>query len=85
MFDRAHILHHTIVVGILAVGFAISQFYLGDRNLQLATIVATGIVYAAYGIVHHRLEHDLTVKIVVEYVLVAALVVALFIFVKGGM
>lgn len=84
MFDRAHILHHTIVVGILVLGIGLSLLFSGDRNLQLAAIVATGVVYAAYGIVHHRLEHDLTVKIVLEYVLVALLVVVLFIFVKGG-
>lgn len=85
MFDRAHFLHHAIVVGILLLGIGASLLFSADRRLALIAIVATGIVYAAYGIIHHRIEHDLTIKIVVEYVLVALLVVSLFIFVRGGL
>ena len=85
MFNRSHLLHHTIVLGILLLGIGFALLFSADKNFALIAIFATGIIYAAYGIVHHHIEHDLTVKIVVEYVLVALLVVALFLFVRGGL
>lgn len=82
--DRTHVLHYSIVFGIIVLGVAIVGLSSLGKPTQLIGIIGVCLLYFLYGILHHHFEHDLTVKIVVEYVLVAALVVALFLFVYGG-
>ena len=82
--SRNHIIHYLIVAGIILLGGSLLLLFAGNKLLQLVGLIITSILYLAYGIIHHRLEHDLTVKIVIEYVLIGLLTIALFIFVKQG-
>jgi len=59
--------------------------FAGNRDMQFVTLVGFSFVYCLYGILHHGFTHDLTIKIVVEYILIALVVISLFIFVRGGM
>ena len=83
-FKKDHTVHYLIIIGILLLAAGLLLLW-PSKNLQLMVIIVTSLFYLFYGILHHRVEHDLTVKIVVEYVLVAVLVTVLFIFVKGGL
>jgi hypothetical protein len=82
--DRQHILHYAIVVGIVSLGVASFILFAANRDVQFVIVIAIALFYLAYGILHHSLEHDLTFKIVVEYTLIALLVIVLFLFVRGG-
>lgn len=61
--------------GILAL---VNSYY--NRQLQILVIVLTSFLYVSLALIHHFLEHDLTAKIVVEYVLIAILGVSAFVF-----
>lgn len=83
--DRKHILHHFILFGIIILAIGVMAIVQGNRSMQFATVLGFSVVYCLYGLTHHALEHDLTIRIVIEYVLVAFLVISAFFFVKGGM
>jgi hypothetical protein len=74
---------YLITIVVIAI-FLIIRFS-PDKNLQMLTLVGLSIIYAVSGIIHHLLNHDLVGKIVVEYVLVAALgIAAAFFIFRGG-
>lgn len=81
---KGHILHYLIILGIVFLGVVSLVLFSANKSIQLFILIAISLVYLAYGILHHSLEHDLTLKIVVEYALITVLVITLFIFVRGG-
>ena len=81
--DREHIAHYLYIAGYIALGLIVANKAPG-KNEQMLVVIVFSLLYAMYGIIHHGLEHDLTIKIVVEYVLVALLAIALFFFVLEG-
>lgn len=80
---KNHILHYSIIASVLFLGIA-SLTFPADKNVQLLIVVAVALFYLCYGMLHHHVAHDLTIKIVIEYALVAALLIAVFIFIRGG-
>jgi len=82
---KTHFFHYLIIVGILLLGVGSIIFFPIGKDLQFVIVAVLALFYLCYGILHHHLEHDLTIKIVVEYVLITLLVMGLFIFVKGGL
>lgn len=81
---RKHFLYYLSLIAILGVGIAILYFS-SDKSFQMISLTTTVFFYILWGIIHHYLHHDLTAKIVVEYVLMGALGEALiFLIVKGG-
>lgn len=83
--DHAHLVHYAIIVCIVLTGVGLTALFSADKNMQLLVMIITAISYVIYGLLHHKLEHDVTIKIVLEYILVAGIAIALFIFVRGGM
>ncbi|MBI2036480.1 hypothetical protein HYT17_02530 [Candidatus Microgenomates bacterium] len=84
LFHKNHLIHYLIILSIIALGIGSVILLSSNKNLQLILVLVVSLFYLCYGIFHHALEHDVTIKIVVEYVLVTLLAVALFIFVRGG-
>ncbi len=81
---RRHILYYFFLVLILLLGF-LTAASSADKQFQAETITITSLFYILWGIVHHRIHHDLTAKIVVEYTLMAALGGSIIFFIlKGG-
>jgi len=52
--------------------------------LQLAMVMMTGIFYMILGTSHHFVKHELTAKIMVEYVLIGALGISIVFFIIVG-
>jgi len=51
----------------------------------MGIILLCGIFYVVIGIIHHLLAHDISSKIVLEYVLMATLGISIvFFLLKGG-
>ena len=78
------IFHHTsyyfIELGLLIFGFALLFIFASNLILQLIIMVGMLVVYTGMGVLHHKIHHDLSFKIVIEYILVSALVLAALIF-----
>ncbi len=81
---KKHFPYYLSLIAILGVGVA-TLYFSSDRSFQMVVLTITIFFYVFWGIIHHYLNHDLTAKIVVEYVLMGALGEALvFLIVKGG-
>lgn len=83
---KDHIGYYVSLCFILVLSGILTLHFSSDRGLQMLTVVVTAIFYVLIGIVHHKENHDLTAKIVVEYVLIASLGMVMVSFLlKGGM
>ncbi len=69
--------HYAFLFIILFFGFISFLATASDHVLQFRIAVLTALAYVGWGFIHHTLKGDLFLKIVVEYMLVAALVLVL--------
>lgn len=82
---KTHLVHYLVLILILGSGFLAFWYFTKDSVSQFLAILTTAFSYLVWGIIHHWLEDNLNLKIVVEYILFAALGVAIFSLVlKGG-
>lgn len=66
--------------GLLGISLAYSS-----KKLQAEILILTAVFYVIWGILHHRVNHRLNSKIVIEYILIAALgITALMFFLNGA-
>ena len=82
---KNHLGHY---ISLFAV-FAVALFFIvsvPDKQTQVLIASFAAFFYVFWGIFHHALHHDLSAKIVVEYVLIGSLGLALILFLlKGGL
>ncbi len=73
------------LIGLLILGFLLVYFASPNRELQMLVFTVTTLFYVLWGILYHKINHDLTVKIVVEYVLIGCFGISVMFFLfKGG-
>ncbi len=83
--DREHILYYISLLGIFGLGLFLFVYFSPQRDLQMIIFAGMSVVYVLTGIIHHIINHDLVLKIVIEYVLIAALgMTAAYFILKGG-
>jgi len=68
-----HYSHYVALVSIIGAGFSLFLYYRFNQIAQAYVIFLTAVSYAIWGIVHHKLSHYLTIEIIFEYLLVAAI------------
>ena len=81
---KKHFLYYLSLFAALLGGIVLIQYFAGHKQIQLTVVVLMGCIYAFWGIIHHKMEHSLRVKIVLEYVSVAALGIAAILFILKG-
>lgn len=85
MRDKNHLTYYFFLTAVLIAGLILIAAVSGDRQSQMLIVLGFGFSYAVIGISHHLINHDLVAKIVIEYVLIAALgIAAAFFIFKGG-
>ncbi|MFC1727291.1 hypothetical protein ACFL0Y_02090 [Patescibacteria group bacterium] len=72
--------HYLSLATILSFAFGAFWVFNYHRQIQILVIIATGIVYVLWGLVHHTIKNDLHWRIVVEYVAVAMIACVAVIF-----
>lgn len=83
---KKHLLYYLTLFALLVGGVVVVQYSAGHKQVQLSIVVLMGIIYAFWGIFHHKMHHSLRVKIVLEYISVALLGFAAILFIlKGGL
>lgn len=56
----------------------------GDKTLVLRFVGLFALSYIVWGILHHMVHHSVTLRIVIEYIVVALLGVAVIFFILNG-
>lgn len=70
----------------LIFGLGIVSVFLATPNIKLQTILIllTIFFYILWGSLHHLINHELTMKIMIEYVLIGALGASILFFILMG-
>jgi hypothetical protein len=72
---KEHLGHYIILSCLLMVSFTLFAYFRSNLLIQQYVLLGSGISYLSWGVIHHQLVGDLSKKIVLEYFLIAALVV----------
>ncbi|MGI5826553.1 MAG: hypothetical protein ACOX50_04020 [Patescibacteria group bacterium] len=70
---KEHFSHYLVLLFILLVGFGAFYYFQRFPQAQIVSAFLTASFYVFWGIVHHYLEEDLHLRIVIEYVAIALL------------
>lgn len=81
---KKHLLYYFSLLLIFSLGLILTLLSAPNIKLQSIIILLTIIIYVAWGILHHYLSHELTLKIVVEYALIGLLGISILFFVMSG-
>lgn len=79
-----HLGYYLSMLIIFSLGFIASLISYPNLALVFTVLVITVIFYIIWGIVHHKINHDLSVKIAVEYLLIGLLGISIIFFVIIG-
>ena len=66
-------LHYLVLFAGLFLGLIVFFGFFGLPNLRIQGVIVLCVFYFGWGVVHHWLEKDLHIKIVLEYFLVATI------------
>lgn len=82
---KKHLGYYLSLIAILFLGLVLVFVAAPNIELQIIITLLTIFFYILWGLFHHLTNHELTAKIVIEYVLVGALGVSvLFFLLMGG-
>lgn len=71
--SQIHTLHYFFLLSIFSLAIAFFFIFQFERLMQVYVIIATAFAYFLWGIIHHYLEDNLYLKVVIEYFLIALL------------
>lgn len=63
--------YYISLIIILTLGFLLA-YNNSNKSFQIGVVIVTTFFYVLWGIIHHLINHDLSVKIVIEYILIGA-------------
>ena len=79
-----HFNYYVSLVSIFIVGLAAAVIASPNFNLQIFIVILTIVIYVLWGILHHYIAHELTAKIMVEYILIGLLGLSMIFFIFMG-
>lgn len=68
-----HWAHYIILVTILFIGIVMFYIMRFHSSLQVSVLIMTSFAYILWGVIHHWLEDDFHLKVLVEYFVIAVL------------
>lgn len=77
---KEHFFYYLFLIGIIVLGIFLVLQTSYDKNLQATVFSIVIFLYVLWGLFHHYVNHDLNVKIVIEYILIGSFGMALFLF-----
>lgn len=72
-----NIIHFLLLIFILSASVLAFLLFQGNHYFQLIIILMTGVAYVLWGILYHYYKHDLHLKVMLEYVVIAVVAVIL--------
>lgn len=79
-----HFGYYISMLLIFFLGFLASIVSYPNLPLVFTVLVITVVFYVIWGIVHHKINHDLSPKIFLEYLLIGFLGISLIFFIIVG-
>ena len=80
MKKHLHIGYYLSIIIMLFLGSLLVFAYRSDLQTQMIVVVMIGFFYVVLGLIHHRMQHDMHIKIVIEYILIATLGISVVFF-----
>ncbi|MBI2431161.1 MAG: hypothetical protein HYV39_04045 [Candidatus Levybacteria bacterium] len=84
-YIKSHIIYSIFLFIVVALGIVLALQFTNSKQMQMLVVVMTTFFYVAIGIMHHRENHDVTAKIVVEYILIGSLGMTIAFFFLGAL
>ena len=81
---KTHLGYYISLLAILLLGLSLILATSPNLKLQSFVILTTVFFYVLWGVLHHLINHELSVRIVIEYVLIGALGVSVIFFMTMG-
>jgi hypothetical protein len=81
---QKHLGYYLSLSAILLLGLALILLTSPNLKLQSFVILLTVLFYILWGILHHLINHELSLRIVIEYVLIGALGLSILFFMMMG-
>jgi hypothetical protein len=81
---QKHLGYYLSLSAILILGLALILLTSPNLKLQSFVILLTVFFYILWGILHHLINHELSLRIVIEYVLIGALGLSILFFMMMG-
>lgn len=81
---QQHSHYHLSLALVLILGAVFAYYNKDDKQLLMIILVIISSIYVMWGILHHHLVHDLSPKIVIEYIAMASLGLAVALFLLKG-
>ena len=75
-----HHAYYLLVVSTLTLCFVAVRTVGYTRQLQVLFVLTAAFLYVLMGVIHHKVEHDLHLRIILEYVGIASLGMAIIYF-----
>lgn len=77
---KEHIFFYAIESLIIGTGFSVLLILNIPVFQQIMIFLSIMILYIVVGVFHHKIHNNLSAKVVLEYILISALLLTLFIF-----
>lgn len=77
---KKHFYYYLSLLGIVFLGVLLALQVSYDRRLQALIVVIMAFFYVLWATLHHLINHDLTTKIMVEYILIGSLGMTIVLF-----
>ncbi len=73
-----HVLFYIALFVVLLLGGFLLYFFQGQPGVQLWVVVGSAIFYIVWGATHHILEDEFDWEVLLDYLLIAGLVLVIF-------
>lgn len=73
LMEKKHLWYYIVFLTVEAIGLGLLLLLSYDRFMQFMVICFMSSFYIGWSILHHYHHHDVTAKIVVEYILIGLL------------
>jgi hypothetical protein len=81
---KKHFGYYLSLLAILSLGLVLILLASPNIKLQSLVISLTVFFYVLWGVLHHFINHELTLRIMIEYVLIGALGISVIFFMMLG-
>ena len=81
---KKHFGYYLSLLSILLLGLVLILLASPNIKLQSLVVLLTVFFYVLWGVLHHFINHELTLRIMVEYVLIGALGISVIFFMMLG-